>query len=102
MPPNATSVATGVLNEEDAETIDGGLMVDVVQLKKAEPRKLRIVWRNVILFGYLHAAALYGLWLAITSAMWPTIAFGKFLKKNFLLLALFERHDKDTPRSDIS
>lgn len=78
MPPNATSVATGVLNEDDAETIDGGLTVNVEELKRAEPRKIRIVWRNVIAFTYLHLAAVYGAWLCLTSAKWPTIGFGEY------------------------
>lgn len=69
---------TGVLFEQDAETIDGGLVKDIEKLKKAEKRKLKLVWRNIIAFGYLHMAALYGAWLMITSAKWQTIAFGKF------------------------
>lgn len=79
MPPNATSEVTGVLNEEDAETIDGGLTVEVEKLKRASQRRISIVWRNVILFAYLHAAAVYGGWLAMTSAKWRTLAFGKFI-----------------------
>lgn len=79
MPPNATSTSacTGVLNENDAETIDGGLLTDVVKLKKAEKRKLKWVWRNIIAFIYLHAAAVYGIWLVLTSAKLQTSAFGE-------------------------
>lgn len=78
MPPNATSSeVTGVLNETDAETIDGGLVKDITSLKKAEKRSLKLVWRNIIAFAYLHIAAVYGLWLMLTSAKWPTIGFGK-------------------------
>ena len=81
MPPNATSTSacTGVLNENDAETIDGGLLTDVTKLKKAEKRKLRWVWRNIIAFLYLHAAAVYGLWLVLTSAKLQTSAFAWLL-----------------------
>lgn len=84
MPPNATSTSacTGVLNENDAETIDGGLLTDVKQLKRAEKRKLRWVWRNIIAFIYLHIAAVYGLWLVLTSAKLQTSAFGESLCKN--------------------
>jgi stearoyl-CoA desaturase (delta-9 desaturase) len=85
MPPNATSEVTGVLNEEDAETIDGGLTVEVEKLKRAGERRISIVWRNVILFAYLHAAALYGGWLAMTSAKWRTLAFAGLL---YLMSAL--------------
>uniref|UniRef100_A0A2M3YY13 Putative fatty acid desaturase n=1 Tax=Anopheles braziliensis TaxID=58242 RepID=A0A2M3YY13_9DIPT len=75
MAPNATVEATGVLNEVDAETIDGGLAKDVTPLKRAEKRKIKLVWRNVIAFGYLHLAAVYGAWLMLTSARLYTIAF---------------------------
>lgn len=36
---------------------------------------VQIVWRNVILFAYLHAASLYGVYLMFTSAMWQTNVF---------------------------
>lgn len=80
MPPNATSTnvcQTGVLNEHDAETIDGGLTSDIQSLKHAEKRKMKFVWRNIIAFGYVHLAAVYGLWLMITSARYYTILFGE-------------------------
>ncbi|GBN90117.1 Acyl-CoA Delta(11) desaturase, partial [Araneus ventricosus] len=38
--------------------------------------KTQIVWRNVILFAYLHLAGLYGFYLAFTSASWKTTVFG--------------------------
>lgn len=72
------AATTGVLFECDSETIDGGLVKDIKTLKKAEKRKLKLVWRNIIAFAYLHAAALYGAWLMLTSAMWTTAAFGEF------------------------
>lgn len=74
-PKVLTEAATGVLFEQDAETIDGGLVKDIEKLKKAEKRKLKLVWRNIIAFGYLHAAALYRAYLIFTSAKWQTIAF---------------------------
>ncbi|XP_055371723.1 acyl-CoA Delta-9 desaturase-like [Condylostylus longicornis] len=70
---------TGVLMEQDAETIDGGLVKDIKVHKYAEKRKLHLVWRNIIAFTYLHLAALYGAWLALTSAMWYTVLFASFL-----------------------
>ncbi|XP_023308767.1 acyl-CoA Delta-9 desaturase-like [Lucilia cuprina] len=74
-PKVLTEATTGVLFEQDAETIDGGLVKDIEKLKKAEKRKLKLVWRNIIAFGYLHLAALYGAYLICTSAKWQTIAF---------------------------
>lgn len=76
MPPNATNEITGVLNEDDAETFDGGLSKDITPLKKAEKRSLKLVWRNILLFGYLHLAALYGAWLCLSSAKLLTVFFG--------------------------
>ena len=37
--------------------------------------RLEIVWRNVMVFVYLHVAAVYGLYLLVTVAKWPTVAF---------------------------
>lgn len=94
MPPNATSnisvECTGVLNECDAETIDGGLDKNIVELKHANDRKLKLVWRNIILFGYVHLAAVYGAWLMLSSARIYTSIFGNYFvclnlkKKPFL------------------
>lgn len=79
MAPNTLSsrAFTGVLNENDAETIDGGLLTDVTTLKKAETRKLTLNYRNITLFAIVHLSALYGLWLMISSARLYTSIFGK-------------------------
>lgn len=67
MPPNIDS-CTGVLNENDAETIDGGLVRDITGLKKAEKRQTKYVWRNISLFALVHIIACYGGILMFTSA----------------------------------
>lgn len=74
-----TDNSTGVLFEQDAETYDGGLVKDIEKLKKAEKRRLKLVWRNIIAFVYVHLAAVYGLWLMLTSAKWQTITCAMFL-----------------------
>ena len=51
---------SGVLNQEDAETIHRGLLNP--QKGYAEPREIILVWRNMIYFTLLHIAALHGLW----------------------------------------
>lgn len=38
----------------------------------------KIVWRNVMLFAYLHVAALYGVFLIFTSAKISTTIFGMY------------------------
>lgn len=80
MPPNATSIVecTGVLNECDAETIDGGLDKNVDELKHANDRTLKLVWRNILIFGYVHLAAVYGAYLMLTSARIYTGIFGNY------------------------
>ncbi|KAF8765154.1 stearoyl-CoA desaturase 5-like [Argiope bruennichi] len=40
---------------------------------------MQVVWRNVILFAYLHIASLYGVYLMFTSAKWQTNVFAVFL-----------------------
>ncbi|CAK1597377.1 unnamed protein product [Parnassius mnemosyne] len=42
---------------------------------QAAPRKFQIVYRNLLTFGYAHLSALYGLYLACTSAKWQSIFF---------------------------
>nr|XP_012142137.1 PREDICTED: acyl-CoA Delta(11) desaturase-like isoform X3 [Megachile rotundata] len=70
MAPNSTSSPTGVLFE--GETLENTPVV-------VEPDKQkyvrRIVWRNVIIFIYLHLAAVYGLYLVFTSAKFATTLF---------------------------
>lgn len=77
---------SGVLDEHDAETVDGGL--EKRQEGYAGRRKIRLVWRNIILFAYLHMAAVYGLWLMVTSAQWKTAFFGEFSDQSKLELAI--------------
>ena len=36
--------------------------------------RLEIVWRNVMVFVYLHVAAVYGFYLLLTAAKWSTVA----------------------------
>lgn len=74
-----TNNETGVLFEGDADTNDGALAADITQFKKAEKRKLKLVWRNIILFGYLHLAAVYGAYLLLAQAKWATIAFCTYI-----------------------
>lgn len=69
MPPNSQeNTCTGVLNETDCETIDGGLARDVTKLKEAGERNLQLIWRNIIVFSIAHLLGIYGLWLICTSA----------------------------------
>lgn len=80
MAPNITSAPTGVLHEEDEEIIDT-IGNDSKKLPSQVPvkRELKLVWRNIILFVYLHIAAVYGMYLMLTSAKLATIAFAIIL-----------------------
>lgn len=44
-----------------------------------ESYKIDLVWRNILLFAYLHVAAIYGMYLMATSASWYTIAWAVFM-----------------------
>lgn len=78
MAPNITNAPTGVLFEDDDQVKPQSGKLDVHVPQACDPNhKIRIVWRNVIIFVYLHAAALYGAWLLLTSAKLATIAFGE-------------------------
>lgn len=74
MPPNK---CTGVLDEADCETTDGGLNNNIVKLKHAHNRSFKLVWESVITIGLFHLGAIYGVYLMITSARIYTGIFGK-------------------------
>ncbi|CAH2991351.1 unnamed protein product [Chilo suppressalis] len=68
MPPQGQKKDSWVLYETDAKDEDVTHHVP----PSAEKRELKIVWRNVFIFLYLHIAALYGGYLFLTSVMWKT------------------------------
>lgn len=74
MAPNMTSAPTGVLFE--GENLDES--VAQVPKKKTEYRR-KIVWRNVLVFLFLHIGALYGFYLCFTSAKLLTVGFAILL-----------------------
>lgn len=74
MAPNV-SMPTGVLHECDDEI---STRVIAEEVEKPSERKLELVWRNIILFIYLHMVALYGMYLSLTAAKWGTVIFGKY------------------------
>ncbi|XP_017758608.1 PREDICTED: acyl-CoA Delta(11) desaturase-like isoform X2 [Eufriesea mexicana] len=73
MAPNITSTPSGILSEGDNLEENG--MIDTPKKKYVR----HIVWRNVIIFGYLHLGALFGLYLAFTSAKILTCLFAFIL-----------------------
>jgi stearoyl-CoA desaturase (delta-9 desaturase) len=79
---------SGVLDENDAETVDGALKAQ--SQGYARRRNMKLVWRNIILFAYLHVAAVYGLWLMLTSAKFVTGVFGKRFLSIFLFHDVFK------------
>lgn len=76
MAPNAADV-NGVLFESDAATPD--MALGTAPIMKADKQPLKYVWRNIILFAYLHLAAVYGGYLFLFKAKWLTCIFGKFI-----------------------
>lgn len=69
--------STGVLNETDAETTDGGLNKNVDKLKYANDWKYTLDWSHIVQLLYVHLAAVYGAYLMITSGKIYTTIFGK-------------------------
>jgi len=91
MAPNITGSPTGVLFEDDT--------VETVTVPSVEPKnhdskppekyRRQIVWRNVMLFVYLHVAAVYGAYLMLTSAKIITTVWGVYC--SILLCTLFKK-----------
>jgi hypothetical protein len=79
---------TGVLFEEEDVDMAATLKINTPPAEAAtatpsgksdaaqKPYRLQIRWRNVILLGYLHLAAIYGLYLAVASAKLLTVIYG--------------------------
>nr|XP_022919344.1 acyl-CoA Delta(11) desaturase-like [Onthophagus taurus]XP_022919345.1 acyl-CoA Delta(11) desaturase-like [Onthophagus taurus]XP_022919347.1 acyl-CoA Delta(11) desaturase-like [Onthophagus taurus]XP_022919348.1 acyl-CoA Delta(11) desaturase-like [Onthophagus taurus] len=71
MPPNET----GVLHETD--------IVDTQNVNinnhETKPREYKYVWRNIILYIYLHVVSFYGVYVLFTSAKFLTIILGFIL-----------------------
>lgn len=89
MAPNLSATApTGVLFEDDSLTSQQEIMPPREVTKPPRKGSKKIVWRNVLLFIYLHIAAFYGAWLALTSAKILTSLFGK-LNLSFGIISFF-------------
>lgn len=80
MAPNislpAHDTPTGVLHEQDDEIVTPNIPPECVEPEKRKPQ---LVWRNILLFAYMHLAALYGIYLMFTSARIYTSLLGKDL-----------------------
>lgn len=80
-PSTANNNVTGVLFEDDPVlALEASLHHDHEQISKPKPTKeyrRELVWRNILLFIFLHGAALYGAYLALTSARLWTDIWGK-------------------------
>lgn len=77
-PRTITNRATGVLFEDDPVlALETSLNHDHEQIskpKRTREYKRELVWRNIIIFIFLHGAALYGAYLTLASAkLWTTI-----------------------------
>jgi hypothetical protein len=40
--------------------------------------RLQIVWRNVLIFSYLHIAGIYGIYYMFTLMQWRTLLWGEY------------------------
>lgn len=75
------NVTTGVLNENDCETKDGGLAHDITRLKAADrpPGPTKFYYSNIVILLVTHTLGIYGIWLIFTSAYWYTAVFAYVL-----------------------
>lgn len=85
MPPHAENPpkALSEMVNEDFYEQEICASKDESNNKTHDDFKLKIVWRNVLMFSFFHLAALYGVYLSITSAKWATVIFGKFYQLYF-------------------
>ena len=89
----STSTQTGVLFEDDpVEQLEASLHNDHEHISPPKPAKeyrRRLVWRNIILFAFLHTAALYGAYLVLSfQAKILTVIWGEYcgcVRTNFVL-----------------
>lgn len=51
--------------------------------EESESTEVKLVWRNIILFVYLHIAALYGFYLMLTSAKIKTALWGEYFNNKY-------------------
>lgn len=77
MQPNDPPV-TGVLNEVDAETNDGGLNKSIVGLEYANERSYSLIWHRVFMAITSAGGAIIGVYFMFTSAKTSTIIFSKY------------------------
>jgi len=76
MAPNVITTLTGVFSEAETSS-ESQLIVTDEESKEKSKYVRRIVWRNVLIFLYLHFAAIYGIYLVFISAKLMTTIFGK-------------------------
>jgi hypothetical protein len=49
-------------------------------IRSTKPQyRLQIVWRNILIFAYLHGAAFYGIYYMFTLMQWRTFVWGEYV-----------------------
>jgi len=76
MAPNVITTLTEMFSEDETSS-ESQLIVTDEESKEKSKYVRRIVWRNVLIFLYLHFAAIYGIYLIFISAKLMTTIFGK-------------------------
>lgn len=70
---SSSKVCSGVLFESDIQPNDSQ------ELQKLTPRKIELIWTNIIVLSVAHISAIYGFYLIFTSAHLYTTAFALLL-----------------------
>jgi hypothetical protein len=75
-----TTATTSLRDSTSEVSSDADGKYAVTEAKASDDKRVerKIVWRNVILFMYVHVAALYGLYLGIVKAKGLTVVCGKY------------------------
>lgn len=68
---------SGVLFEDDDNTMDRDMPVDIKNNKETETFEAKWLWSNIFMFSYVHISGLYGGYLMFTKAQWATVIFSE-------------------------
>lgn len=76
--PEGDAATTYMDGDVDSDALNQVSQASAIPAEdKAKPPSRRIVWRNVVLYTFLHVGALYGFYVALAHAKWTTLLWGK-------------------------
>ena len=88
MSPPHVSGPNGMLENEP---LNGNLNNQNESKMPEKEFKTEIVWKNVMIFVFLHLGAFYGLYLSVFYAQWTTILIGKHVRINLKIIIIIKQ-----------